>query len=354
MRTSAAASCRLDIEGLGKAYGSTKAVDEVSLSVEPGEVLTLLGPSGCGKTTLLQSIAGFVAPDSGDIRLDGQSVLATPPEKRRTALLFQQYALFPHMSVRDNVRFGLRMARVPGAEVERRADDALRLVRIHELSARRPSQLSGGQRQRVALARALVTEPRLLLLDEPLGALDQNLREEMQVELRKLQRKLEVTTVMVTHDQREAIVLSDRIAVLKEGRIEQIGTPTQIYDHPRTRYIAAFTGVDNLLPVRVAAGGIVELAGLPIAGVVAEGVPTGDFTLAIRSEAVSVRGPAQDRIAGTIGFVQILGASVRYEVSIGGGITVAATEVRRDAAPFETGAPVCIDLAASRCTVLPS
>src|SRR6266702_150867 len=291
-------SCRLEVDRVAKAYGEVKAVEDSSLSVEPGEVLALLGPSGCGKTTLLQSIAGFVAPDSGDIRLDGASILSTPPEKRRTAMLFQQYALFPHMSVRDNVGFGLRMARVPKAEASRRIEQALALVRIAQLAERRPGQLSGGQRQRVALARAVVTEPSLLLLDEPLGALDQNLREEMQVELRKLQRNLGLTTVMVTHDQREAIVLSER-----------------------------FLGDDT-----------VELGGSKISGVKATTAAAGAVTLAIRSEAISVLRPGQGDIAGVIGFVQMLGASVRYEVAIAGNATVTVTEVRRDAPPLESGA----------------
>jgi ABC-type Fe3+/spermidine/putrescine transport system ATPase subunit len=347
-------SCRLQIDGVAKAFGEVKAVENVSLSVEPGEILALLGPSGCGKTTLLQSIAGFVAPDSGDIRLDGASILSTPPEKRRTAMLFQQYALFPHMSARDNVGFGLRMARVPKAEAARRIEQALALVRISQLAERRPAQLSGGQRQRVALARALVTEPRLLLLDEPLGALDQNLREEMQVELRKLQRDLGLTTVMVTHDQREAIVLSDRIAVMKEGRIEQIGTPLEIHDHPQTRYVATFTGVENLLPGRFLGDGVVELSERRISGVKVAAAAAGAITLAIRSEAISVLPHGQGDIDGVISFVQMLGASVRYEVAIAGSTTVTVTEVRRDAPPFETGAAVSLKLAASRCTVLAS
>jgi ABC-type Fe3+/spermidine/putrescine transport system ATPase subunit len=225
-------TARLEVEGLVKAFGAVKAIDGVSLIVEPGEVLAVLGPSRCGKTTLLQSTAGFVTPDAGDIRVDGQSILGVPPERRRAAMVFQHYALFPHMSVRDNVGYGLRMTRTPKEEAAKRVEAALALVRIAALADRRPSQLSGGQRQRVALARAVVTNPRLLLLDEPLGALDRNLREEMQVELRKLQRNLGLTTVIVTHDQREAIVLSDRIALMKDGRIEQIGTPLEIHDSP--------------------------------------------------------------------------------------------------------------------------
>ena len=349
-----ASSCRLEIDGVAKSYGGVRAVESVSLSVEPGEVLALLGPSGCGKTTLLQSIAGFVVPDAGDILLDGGSILATPPERRRTAMLFQQYALFPHMSVRDNIGFGLRMARVPKAEAARRVEAALALVRIAPLADRRPAQLSGGQRQRVALARAVVTEPRLLLLDEPLGALDQNLREEMQVELRKLQRKLGLTTVIVTHDQREAIVLSDRIAVMREGRIEQIGSPLEIHDHPRTRYVATFTGVENLLPATWQGDGSVTLAGRRIVGVQISDAPRGEATLAVRSEAIAVLPVGEGDLDGNVVFVQMLGASVRYEVVVAEGISIAVTEVRREAAPFAAGAAVSLRFAASRCTVLTS
>lgn len=354
MAVNTTGSCRVEIDGLTKAYGAVKAIEGISLAVEPGEVLTLLGPSGCGKTTLLQSIAGFVVPDEGDVRLDGASILATPPEKRRTAMLFQQYALFPHLSVRDNVGFGLRMARVHKNEAGSRIEEALKLVRIQELADRRPSQLSGGQKQRVALARAVVTEPRLLLLDEPLGALDQNLREEMQVELRKLQRNLGVTTVMVTHDQREAIVLSDRIAVMKSGCIEQFGTPTEIYDHPRTRYIAAFTGVENLLPVRRSPDGGVEVAGRPVPGVQSHVDGGGELILAVRSEAITVQPAGEGDMDGRITYLQILGATVRYEVTLADGLAVAVTEVRRDAQPHALGQIVSISLAASRCTVLAS
>lgn len=214
--------------------------------------------------------------------------------------------------------------------------------------------MSGGQKQRVALARAVVTEPRLLLLDEPLGALDQNLREEMQVELRKLQRNLGVTTVLVTHDQREAIVLSDRIAVMKNGRIEQFGTPTEIYDHPRTRYIATFTGVENLLPAHRRPDGGVEVAGRPVPRLQGPVCAGSDLTLAIRSEAITVQAPGEGDLDGLITYIQVLGATVRYEVTLPDGLSVAVTEVRRDAQPHGLGKMVSISLAASRCTVLAS
>lgn len=347
-------SCRLEIDDLAKAYGPVKAIDGVTLAVEPGEVLALLGPSGCGKTTLLQSIAGFVTPDRGDIRIDGRSIVDVPPERRRAAMLFQQYALFPHLSVRDNVGFGLRVTRVPRPEAARRVEAALALVRIAELANRRPAQLSGGQRQRVALARAIVTEPRLLLLDEPLGALDQNLREEMQVELRKLQRGLGLTTVMVTHDQREAIVLSDRIAVIREGRVEQAGTALEIHDHPRTRYVAAFTGVENLLPATLREDNLVEVAGHVVRGVPHAGSRAGPTTLAIRSEAITVGPAGAAGIAATVTFVQLLGATVRYETRLADGTAVVVTEVRRDLAPATVGSAVSLCFAAGRCSVLAS
>lgn len=348
------ASCRLDIEGLGKTYaGGVVAVDNISLNIERGDVLALLGPSGCGKTTLLQSIAGFVAPDRGDIRIEGQSILKTPPERRRTAMMFQHYALFPHMSVRDNIGFGLKMMRVPKPEASQRIEEALRMVRIEPLADRMPGQLSGGQRQRVALARAIVTEPRMLLLDEPLGALDQNLREEMQSELRKLQKRLGLTTVMVTHDQREAIVLSDRIAVMNVGRIEQIGTAREIYDHPRTRYVASFTGVENLLAAKRLEAGSITFAGATISGIPDGGQQPGDVTLAVRSEAISLTAATENAgLQGTVSFVQMLGASMRYEVELADKSRVLVTEVRRETPPFETGDRVTLMLAANRCSIL--
>jgi ABC-type Fe3+/spermidine/putrescine transport system ATPase subunit len=239
---------RLELRQLSKQFGSFRAVDGVSLTVDRGEFLTLLGASGSGKTTTLRLIAGFEAPTSGAILIDGVDAAHLPPFKRPVNTVFQQYALFPHMSVRDNVGYGLRMRRVAPAEIQKRVGRALEMVRLHDLGARAPRQLSGGQQQRVALARALVNEPQVLLLDEPLGALDLKLRRQMQGELTALNRQLGITFIYVTHDQEEALTMSDRIALMRGGRIEQIGPPRELYDRPRSRYVADFIGETNLIP----------------------------------------------------------------------------------------------------------
>jgi ABC-type Fe3+/spermidine/putrescine transport system ATPase subunit len=239
---------RLELRQLSKQFGSFRAVDGVSLTVDRGEFLTLLGASGSGKTTTLRLIAGFEAPTAGAILIDGVDAAHLPPFKRPVNTVFQQYALFPHMSVRDNVGYGLRMRRVAPAEIQERVGRALEMVRLHDLGARAPRQLSGGQQQRVALARALVNEPQVLLLDEPLGALDLKLRRQMQGDLTALNRQLGITFIYVTHDQEEALTMSDRIALMRGGRIEQIGPPRELYDRPRSRYVADFIGETNLIP----------------------------------------------------------------------------------------------------------
>jgi putative spermidine/putrescine transport system ATP-binding protein len=237
----------LQIAALTKRFGTLTAVDAIDLTVAQGEFVTLLGPSGCGKTTTLNMIAGFVPPDAGSIRLQGRPVESLPPFRRDLGLVFQDYALFPHMTVAQNVGFGLRMRRLPREEIARRVGEALDLVQMNGLGGRRPLQLSGGQRQRVALARALVIRPAMLLLDEPLSNLDLKLREEMRGEISALQRRLGIATVFVTHDQGEALTMSDRIAVMRAGRIEQIGTPTDVYERPATRFVAGFIGTANMI-----------------------------------------------------------------------------------------------------------
>jgi putative spermidine/putrescine transport system ATP-binding protein len=239
----------VDVQLLGvrKTYGDVVAVDGVDLEIEAGEFFTMLGPSGSGKTTTLRLIAGFEQPDEGRIELKGVDVTTQPPYQRDVNTVFQDYALFPHMTVAENVEYGLRIRKVPRAERRGRAERALETVQLGRLGKRKPAQLSGGQRQRVALARAIVNQPHVLLLDEPLGALDLKLRQEMQIELKRIQQELGITFVYVTHDQEEALTMSDRLAVFAEGRIEQVGTPADVYEHPATEFVAGFVGVSNVL-----------------------------------------------------------------------------------------------------------
>jgi putative spermidine/putrescine transport system ATP-binding protein len=238
------------LSGVRRHYGEIRAVDGVDLEIAPGEFFTMLGPSGSGKTTTLRLVAGFEQPDAGRIELDGRDVTHVPPFLRDVNTVFQDYALFPHMSVAENVEYGLRVKGVPRRVRRSKVEEALKMVRLPGLGARRPVQLSGGQRQRVALARALVNSPAVLLLDEPLGALDLKLRQEMQIELKRIQREMSdvgMTFVYVTHDQEEALTMSDRLAVFNEGRIEQVGTPAEVYEHPATEFVAGFVGVSNVL-----------------------------------------------------------------------------------------------------------
>ena len=237
----------ISVRGLTKRYGDVVAVDDIDLDISPGEFFTLLGPSGSGKTTTLRMIAGFEIPDEGTIELAGEDVSRLPPYDRPVNTVFQDYALFPHMTVLENVEYGLMVKKVKKGERRERAKEALDMVRLGSHGARKPSQLSGGQRQRVALARAIVNRPKVLLLDEPLGALDLKLRQEMQIELKSIQREVGITFVYVTHDQEEALTMSDRLAVFNQGRIEQIGPPAQVYEHPESEFIAGFVGVSNVI-----------------------------------------------------------------------------------------------------------
>jgi len=245
------AQIAISLEHVGKAFGGADAVRDVCLDVAEGEFFSLLGPSGCGKTTTLRMVAGFITPDSGRIVLQGRDVTAVPPNRRPVNMVFQQYALFPHMTVYDNVAFGLSVKRVPRSEHRDRVLDLLRVVALEGLERRRPRQLSGGQQQRVALARALVNRPAALLLDEPLGALDVKLRRHMQLELKRIQHELGTTFVYVTHDQEEAMAMSDRIAVMNGGRVEQVGAPREIYERPATAFVADFVGSLNAIDVTV-------------------------------------------------------------------------------------------------------
>ena len=243
---------RVELRGVSKAYGTAAAVSDVDLEARDGELLTILGPSGCGKTTTLRIIAGLLDPDAGEVLIDGRPVHHLPAHRRETAMVFQSYALFPHMTVAENVGFGLRMRRVPGEERRARVEEALGMVELSGLGVRYPRALSGGQQQRVAVARAVVTRPKVLLFDEPLSNLDAKLRERLRLELRALQQRLRITTVYVTHDQAEALVLSDRIAVMDRGRVVEVGAPHEVYRRPRARVTAEFLGIANLIEATVA------------------------------------------------------------------------------------------------------
>jgi len=322
---------------LTKRFGDLVAVDHVSLDIRGGEFFSLLGPSGCGKTTTLRMIGGFELPSSGRIELLGRDISHDPPERRPVNMVFQSYALFPHLSVGDNVGFGLRRRKVADAEVRRRVGEALELVRLPGYERRRPDQLSGGQQQRIALARALVCEPTVLLLDEPLGALDLKLRRQLQVELKRIQLEVGITFVYVTHDQEEALALSDRIAVMHGGRVEQLGTPEELYDRPATRFVADFIGTTNLLAGTVIAGGpdggLVRLEGgerCPVIG--GPGVGSA-VELAIRPEAMTLtaeaamdaaavpvgEAPPATELRGHVLQSAYLGTSVSHRVRTDGG-----------------------------------
>ncbi|MHA3683031.1 ABC transporter ATP-binding protein [Leucobacter sp. HY1910] len=246
------------VSDVRKTYGNLTVLDGVSLDINAGEFITLLGASGSGKSTLLNIVSGFTRADGGRLEVDGEDITRKPPHRRGLGMVFQHYALFPHMNVWENVAFGLRRQRRPKDEVKRRVDDVLSMIQMSHLADRKPDQLSGGQQQRVALARGIVFEPRVLLMDEPLGALDKLLREEMQLEIRRIHQELGITFIFVTHDQHEALTMSDRIALLKHGRIEQLGTPKELYDSPQTRYVAEFIGESNLFKGRPAGSGFEE------------------------------------------------------------------------------------------------
>ena len=311
----------VELNSITRRFGDVVALRDITLAIGCGEFFSLLGPSGCGKTTLLRIIAGLDSPDSGSLKLAGKEALHLPAHERPTNTVFQSYALFPHLTVRDNVAFGLRMKRMPREQIELRVSKIMELGRITELAARKPSQLSGGQRQRVALARALVNEPDVLLLDEPLGALDLKLRKELQQELRALQRRTGITFVYVTHDQDEALSMSDRIAVIDQGSIIQLGTPTELYETPRTRFVAQFLGGCNLLPAHVRQRGNREaVVGTPIGELkLAIGDSRDKFTLAIRPEKISIANTgAINRFAAEVTEATYTGAETHGLVRIAG------------------------------------
>lgn len=322
----AAGGVAVEIDGVGKRYQGVEAVRAISLSIVPGEFVSLLGPSGCGKTTTLRMIAGLEVPDSGTIRIGGAVVNSTPPWSRGIGMVFQSYALFPHMTVFENIAFGLKMRGEPAQNIKTAVDEAMALVHLSELPDRLPSQLSGGQRQRVALARALVIKPRVLLLDEPLGALDRKLREQMQVELKLIQRQAGVTTVLVTHDQEEALTLSDRIVVMSSGEIVQIGSPSDIYNRPANQFVADFVGMSNLMRARTSTveGDRVSVSFPNGRSYVtkAEGnfAHPSDIDVFVRPESVKLApnaGSPTGKLSGTVEHIVYAGASTYAHVSVG-------------------------------------
>jgi spermidine/putrescine transport system ATP-binding protein len=321
----------IGIENVTKRFGEFVAVDDVNLTIEHGEFFSLLGPSGCGKTTTLRMLAGFEVPSHGRILLEGEPVEDVPPYKRDVNMVFQSYALFDHLDIAENVAFGLKRKRVDKAEIERRVGEALELVNLAERASARAVELSGGQRQRVALARALVNRPRVLLLDEPLGALDLKLRKQMQVELKQIQREVGITFVHVTHDQEESLAMSDRIAVMHEGRVVQCGPPEEIYEHPSGEFVAGFIGISNLITGTVADDGQVRIAdGLRVAAPLPEAVARGDtVNLSVRPEKIAVDEeiePGMVSLEGTIEARVYLGVSTQLTVALGDGARVVALE----------------------------
>ena len=355
----------IEVRGVRKVFGTGEnqvaALDTVSVSIRENEFFTLLGPSGCGKTTLLRLIAGFDFPTAGEILLHGQDIAPLPPYKRPVNTVFQSYALFPHMTVAQNIGFGLEMLGKPKAEIEARVAQMLKLVKMEALKARRTSQISGGQQQRVALARALAPQPKVLLLDEPLSALDYKLRKEMQIELKRLQNETGITFIFVTHDQEEALTMSDRIAVMSAGKILQVGTPRDIYDRPAERFVADFIGETNFLPGTVVSkkSGVATVkfdSNATISAGYPEGFdPTGEVTLVVRPEhADLVPDPAKGTIAGTLSNIVYFGTDTHYHVKLDGGedFIVRHQNSRSSPVTYATGAKVGIQFEEDAARVL--
>lgn len=339
----------VDLIGVHKSYDTVQALKPLDMKIEEGEFLTLLGPSGCGKTTTLRIVAGFVAPTGGSVIMGGADITHTPPQKRNIGMVFQDYALFPHMTVAQNIGFGLQERGYSKADTTARVAELLDLVRMPDAANRYPSEISGGQQQRVAVARAVAYTPGILLMDEPLGALDLKLREAMQFEIRRIQQELKITTIYVTHDQVEAMAMSDRIAVMNRGVVEQIGAAREIYDRPKTRFVANFIGQINLLEGSVraknGAGYATEVSGLALFGQSTSELAAGrKVAMAVRPEAITLMGTATEAagknvIPGQVSEIGYSGNIARVTVTGAGGITVVA-EVRPHALDVTVGDPV--------------
>jgi spermidine/putrescine transport system ATP-binding protein len=346
---------------LVKRFADVTAVAGINLDMPEGEFFSLLGPSGCGKTTTLRLIAGFERPDEGQILLDGVDMAQTPPHKRNVNTVFQNYALFPHLTVADNVAFGLRYKDVSKADAKKQVGEALALVRLEGLERRRPSQLSGGQQQRVALARALILNPAVLLLDEPLGALDAKLRKALQLELKALQEEVGITFVYVTHDQEEALTMSDRLAVMSNGRVEQIGTPSEVYEEPGTAYVADFLGVSNLMEARVEGRDAdgrakVRLGDFELVASKGDTDAVGDVKIVIRPERVRLEPQGtvgENHVPGMVERVVYVGSIMQVIVHLAPGQTLQAwVQNQGEGLPFQQGAPVAVHLPVEALRVL--
>jgi putative spermidine/putrescine transport system ATP-binding protein len=336
----------LTLEKITKSFGNQTTIHGIDLAVERGEFVSFLGPSGCGKTTTLRMIAGFEPPSSGTIRIDGKDVTDLRPNQRNIGMVFQAYALFPNMTVADNIAFGLKVAKKSSAEIAARVKEMLALIKLPDVGNRYPYQLSGGQQQRVALARALAVQPKILLLDEPLSALDAKIRISLRDEIRAVQRALGITTIYVTHDQEEALSMSDRICVMNDGRIEQLGTPFEIYNSPKTRFVASFVGTLNVLTGKVVdtATGRIAIDGQEVVTARGtNGTSHGDsLAVALRPEALAIgeTEPGRNSLKGVIEEVHFLGAVVRIRVRFGDNVISLDTFNRPHSAPPERGAPV--------------
>jgi spermidine/putrescine transport system ATP-binding protein len=343
------------IESVSKSFDGVTAVDDVSLEIGSGEFFSLLGPSGCGKTTTLRMIAGFERPDAGRIAIGDTDVTERPPHLRPVNTVFQSYALFPHLSVEQNVAFGLRFKDVVKSEKRSRVAEALELVRLGGYGQRRPHQLSGGQQQRVALARALVLSPSVLLLDEPLGALDAKLRRELQVELKSIQREIGITFLYVTHDQEEALTMSDRLAVMAGGKVEQLGAPRDVYERPETAFVADFLGVSNLMRARVLDDKRVDVGGVVLTATQGAARP-GVVRLTIRPERVRIEPPStagENRVPATIERFVYLGSTTQVFVALPGGDRVQALVANSgDVEEYDVGAAVTAHLPADALRIL--
>jgi putative spermidine/putrescine transport system ATP-binding protein len=350
----------VSVERISHRFGNTTALRDVTLEIAPGELVALLGPSGCGKTTLLRAIAGFVNPDQGDVRFDGESVTRLSAGQRGVGIMFQNYALFPHMTAEENIAYGLEARKLAPAAIRQKVNELIRLVHLDEWRRRYPRQLSGGQQQRVALARALAIEPRVLLLDEPFAALDKNLRLDMQIEIRRLQQSFGVTAMLVTHDQEEAMSMADRIAVMEHGQVHQFGRPIEVYDQPTTLFVNQFLGAANLIAGRIARrsgdANVIEVVGAgEIALAAKPGQPIdGDVVLSVRPENLRIVAESgASELRGAVRMILPLGAVSIYEIVLNDGQTVKVTELRNMGKPMlSTGAVVALELVSAEAATL--